>query len=149
MRILKPLFVLFLIFFVSCDKDQDDISLTSAETSALNVIIKEGEWKIDSYVVDGINVSSDFKEFSFSFNEENELSATTSADTYIGSWRASNDSGSETESYNDVDFHIIFIASGKLDALSHNYDVISATSQEVNLSYTESDREVLLSFNRN
>ncbi|SDR76797.1 hypothetical protein [Gramella sp. MAR_2010_147] len=119
--------------FISCDKDLDDVDRSTAEANELNIIVQEGEWRITHFTLNGSDRTANYTDYIFTFEKDNNLSATSSIDQVIGTWRISNDSGSEFDSYNDVDFNIFFMSSEKLGELTRNYDVISATRNEINL----------------
>ena len=140
-----------IIIFISCDSDMDDISLSNAEVNELNQMVREGEWRISQFSLKGSDQTANFDEYLFVFEDANDLSANSSLDQLTGTWRISNDSGSEFESYNDVDFNIYFSSNGKLGALTRNYDVISATQNEINLNLEngEDGDSVILSFSKN
>lgn len=137
-------------FSMSCSKDRDDISLSTAEADQLKTIMLQGEWKIAEYSKDGEVYTANYTDYIFVFSNNNELKANSSAETIIGTWRVSNDAGSEIDSYYDVDFNIFFGSAGKLAELTSNYDVISATNSEVKLTVEKASGEIIyLNFSRN
>ncbi|MDR5590348.1 hypothetical protein [Christiangramia sp. SM2212] len=149
-------FKIVLAFFtvltlLSCDADMDDIDLSTAEAQELNVIVKNGEWQVTNFTLNGSDKTATYEDYSFVFEEDNNLSATSTIDQTEGTWRINNDSGSEFDSYDDVDFNIFFTSNSKLGELTRNYDVISATSSEINLilEMDENGDTASLSFSRN
>ncbi|CAL66661.1 hypothetical protein [Christiangramia forsetii] len=138
-------------FFLSCDTDMDDIDLSTAEAKELNLIVKEGEWRISLFSLNASEKTANYEDYIFVFEESNDLSATSSNDQTNGTWRVSNDSGSEFESYNDVDFNVFFSSDGKFGELTSNYDVISANKKEINLIFQDSENgnTARLSFSKN
>lgn len=153
MRSFKITFILLsLSIFLACDNDQDDIALSAAEAAQLNQIVQQGEWSISTYTSNGSDNTANYSDYTFIFEEDNNLSANSSSDNITGTWRISNDSGSETDSYDDVDFNIFFSSTGKLAELTSNYDVISATNNEIRLSLENSEEgsnSAMLTFSRN
>ncbi|TBW29277.1 hypothetical protein [Gramella sp. KN1008] len=152
MRIFKiTLIFIALNAFLACDNDQDDIALSAAEAAQLNYIVKQGEWKISNYTSNGMDNTANYNDYVFVFEENNKLVVNSSSETISGTWRVSNDSGSETDSYDDVDFNLFFSSTGKLAELTSNYDVISATNNEIRLIHENSQNENdgLLTFSRN
>lgn len=136
---------------ISCDTDQDDIDLSEAEARELTLIAGNGEWKISMASFNNEENTANYSNYIFSFQESNNLSAVSSIDSVMGTWRVSNDSGDEFDSYNDVDFHIFFNSNGKLGELANNYDVISATENEIKLSLGENanGNTAFLTFSKN
>ncbi|MEO2061629.1 MAG: hypothetical protein ABGW97_01505 [Christiangramia sp.] len=136
---------------LSCDTDQDDISLSTAEAAQLNMMVKSGNWQISKFELDNDDKTANYASYEFSFEENNNLKASRTGDQQVGTWRVSNDSGDEYDSYNDVDFNIFFSTGSKLGELTNNYDVISATETEIKLDLQEnpSGRTALLVFSKN
>lgn len=83
---------------------------------------------------DGIVKTSDFEDYIFAFEGSNELKANTLTGKHDGTWRVSNNTGTEYDSANDLDFTIFFTPNGKLGELTNAYDVISANSSEIKLT---------------
>ncbi len=134
MKRFKIVFVFLLVsLLLSCDTDQDDISISEAEAKELTLITQNGEWKISKFTVNETENTANYSDYVFVFEEGNNLTAFGSLDEVSGTWRVSNDSGGEFDPHNDVDFHIFFNSQGKLGELANNYDVIAATDSEIRL----------------
>lgn len=152
MKRFKVVLILITITLVlACDSDKDDIALSSAEAAQLNHIVQQGEWKISEYNNNGIDDTANYTDYIFAFEEERNLVAHSTSDVVNGTWRISNDAGSEFDSFNDVDFNIFFGSSGKLGELTNNYDVISATNDQIRLSLENSGsgNSIFLTFSKN
>ncbi|MCM8570016.1 hypothetical protein NE848_11545 [Gramella jeungdoensis] len=152
MRSLKNVLILFsLSLILACDNDKDDIALSAAEAAQLNQIVMQGEWRISNYSSNGNDNTANYSDYIFVFEDDNNLSVTSPSDNINGTWRISNDSGSEFDSYYDVDFNIFFGSSDKLGELTNNYDVISATNDEIKLSLENSPNgnSAYLTFSQN
>lgn len=152
MKRFKIVLVLLAVsFFLSCDTDTDDIARSAAEANQLNLIVQQGEWQISQFSLNGSEDTAKYQDYMFVFEEANNLSATSNLDPVTGTWRISNDSGSEFDSHNDVDFNIFFNSNGKLGELTRNYDVISATNNEINLMVeaSENGETATLTFSKN
>ncbi|MCG9971686.1 hypothetical protein [Christiangramia crocea] len=145
------LILVTLSLFLACDNDKDDITLSAAEAAQLNYIVQQGEWRISSYSSNGSDNTANYSDYLFLFEDDNNLLANSSSESINGTWRISNDSGSEVDSYKDVDFNIFFSSTGKLAELTRNYDVISATNDEIRLSLENATNgnAVLLTFSKN
>lgn len=152
MKRFKIVLALFSILaLISCDADMDDVDLSTAEANQLNLIVKDGNWQITNFTLNGADKTATYADYSFIFEDDNNLSANSPIDQTEGTWRISNDSGSEYDSYNDVDFNVYFTSNSKLGELTRNYDVISATNSEIilNLEMNENGDTATLSFRRN
>ena len=131
------LVILMTGLLISCSTDRDDLDLSEAEANELTLIAGDGEWRISESSFNNNETTANYNDYVFSFEDANNLSAVSSIDSVIGTWRISNDSGDEFDAYDDVDFHIFFNSSGKLGELANNYNVISATENEIKLSLNE------------
>ncbi len=152
MKRLNCLLLIFAMFFiVSCDTDNDDMELVETEMIALNEILLNSEWRITSFTENGQNKTDDLKNYTFIFQSSNELIADSNLGSFNGTWRVSNDNGTEFDPSNDLDFMIFFTPNGKLGDLTNAYDVISANSAEINLKLEENaeGNSGYLSFARN
>lgn len=152
MKRLNCLLVIFAMFFiVSCDTDNDDMELVETEIIALNEILLDSEWRITSFTENGQNKTDDLENYTFIFQSSNELVADSNLGSFNGTWRVSNDNGTELDPSNDLDFMIFFTTNGKLGDLTNAYDVISANGSEINLKLEENAEgdSGYLSFARN
>jgi len=132
-RLKMLLLITTVIFCFSCDTDQDDMDLVDTELIALNELLVDTEWRVSNFAEDGIVKTSDFEDYIFAFEGSNELKANTLTGKHDGTWRVSNNTGTEYDSANDLDFTIFFTPNGKLGGLTNAYDVISANSSEIKL----------------
>ena len=152
MKRFKIVLVLLMVsLFLSCDTDQDDISISTAEARELNLIAQKGEWKISQFRINDIDNTADYTDYIFLFADGNKLTAIGKIDELSGTWRVSNDSGDEFDPYDDVDFHIFFNSQSKLGNLANNYDVIAATNSEIKLimQQTRNGDTAELTFSKN
>lgn len=151
MRNLKLLFVaISLVLITSCDSDKDDILSTDAQVNELRILMQNNTWHVSNFVKNNNDLTADYTDYAFNFDENNVLRA-VSEDTEIdGTWRVSNNSGSQTDSYFDVDFNIFFSPEGKFGQLAGDYMVISANAETINLQLGENltGNEALLSFSK-
>ena len=143
--------LLLCVLIISCDKDNDDILLSKAESNALNEMVKNGEWKVSSFIINGEDKTANYLDYDFSFKENNNISAESTSEELIGTWRINNDMGGEYDSYYDVDFTLYFNSQGKFGELTNEYDVDQATDSKIALSKTSIDGELtsLLTFSKN
>lgn len=150
-RFKRVLVLLMTALIISCSTDRDDIDLSEAEAKELSLIAAHGEWRISKSSFNNVETTANYSDYIFVFEEANNLAAISSIDSVNGTWRVSNDSGDEFDQYNDVDFHLFFNSSGKLGELANNYDVISATNEEIRLSLGENANgdTAILTFSKN
>lgn len=135
MKRFKLVLVAFTVCLLwSCDTDRDDISLSQAEVDQMNLLVKQGDWKIARFEENGMDKTANFSDYSFAFEDPNNITAVAKTGDMQGTWRINNDNGSEFDSYNDVDFNLYFTPDHQLGDLTNAYDVISANNVEIKLS---------------
>ena len=124
MRTLKstPILLLFILLF-SCSTDQDDMSQLELDKAKMIQLVQNSEWEITKLSINDTDYSNEYNGFSFKFNETNDLEAKSSIENFIGTWRIATDSGSDFETFYDVDFNIYFSSESKFWILTNNYDV--------------------------
>ncbi len=151
MKNFKLLFIaLSLVLITSCGNDNDDILSTSAQVKELRLLMQADTWHISKFVKNNDDLTADYNDYNFVFEDNNVLRATSEINEITGTWRISNDSGSETDSYFDVDFNIFFSPEGKFGDLSSDYTVISANAEMINLDLGENaSGTAMLSFSKN
>lgn len=135
MKRFKLVLVLFTVCLLwSCDTDRDDLSLSQAEANQMNLLVKEGAWKIVHFEENGMNKTASYTDYAFTFEDPNNITADAKSGTMVGTWRINNNNGSEFDSYYDLDFNLYFTPDHQLGDLTNAYDVISANNQEIKLS---------------
>lgn len=83
MKTLVPLVLICvcLVTATSCQKFIDK----QKEKIAMD-IITNGEWYVEQYIQDSTNVTSDFLNYLFQFNEDRTVTGTLGAQVYSGTW---------------------------------------------------------------
>ncbi|AVR46249.1 hypothetical protein C7S20_13805 [Christiangramia fulva] len=140
-----------LMVITSCGKDNDDILSTDAQVKELKLLLQDGNWKISNFVKNQEDLTAYYSDIVFSFENNNVLKAVSAGNEIPGTWRISNDTGNDVDSYFDVDFNLFFNDDSKLKELRNDYSVISANSEKINLEIGENPlgNTVSLSFSKN
>lgn len=121
------LYFLPLIFiFLSCEENDSEPQITASEEALINAV-QNGSWRITLFVEDGIDETSDYSGISLNFLAEGKMEAETSGQLMLeGSWRTLRDDG-QTELW------ITFVGNEKLEEISDDWYVISATDVKIEL----------------
>ncbi|WP_315820664.1 hypothetical protein [Paraflavitalea speifideaquila] len=82
MKTLVPSLLLLLVTASSCQKLIDK----QKEKIAMD-IITNGDWYVEQYIEDSTNITSDFLNYTFRFNEDRTLTGTRAAEVYSGTWQ--------------------------------------------------------------
>lgn len=115
-----------LLVLSACKKD--DVKAIEAIESEM----ASGSWRITRYVDSGNDETSDFAGYNFTFSSSGALSATNGIATYSGTWSV-NDSNSNDDSEDDVDFSIYLSATGNFESLNDDWDISSHSSTSLSL----------------
>ena len=128
------LFLLFaLILFTSCNDDDDQVETPNAQTiEEIQSNVISGTWSIILYNDSGVDETSDYNAYTFTFNSNGELQASNGNETYTGTWSVTGSNSSDT-SNSDVDFNIAFSTPEILVELTDDWDVETYTSTTLEL----------------
>jgi hypothetical protein len=131
---MKPfIFALTLLVFVGC-KNDDNSNNNTSNFANLTTDIVQDTWKITSYLDDGVNETSDFAAYTFTFNSDGTVNASTDLLTENGTWMyedSSNDSTDDDGIENDEELIILFAMSNLLDEISDDWHITSASSTQI------------------
>ena len=126
----KLIFLSFLVFVLACTNDSDDSSQTIQDQIKDNV--QTSTWRITKYIDSGDDETNHYTGFNFDFGVSNILTASNGTNTYTGTWSIT-DSNSNDDSSDDLDFNIFFAAPPDFEELSDDWDIITQTSQKIEL----------------
>ena len=121
---------------VACSNDNDDNGLDPVQAvSDIQTNVVSGDWMISSYVDSGVDETSDYAGFTFTFSSDGVVSASSSAEMLTGAWSVEEDSSMDGSSDSDVDFTLFFGVpdTHDFDDLNDDWDVVSYTSTMLSL----------------
>jgi hypothetical protein len=123
---------LLILSVLGCSKDDKTFApgITAAQ---VNTIITEGSWKVTSYTATGIDETSSFSSFTFSFSPEGVLLA-AGVRAKVGTWNSSTDKGL-------VIIPVAFPSeiNGPFEAITEDWSVLTCTNLKVELKHTSED----------
>lgn len=131
---------LFVITFIlsvglySCSSDDDSNSVNNGSVTEIVNAAKAGTWYISNFVEDGNNETQHFTGYTFTFDDNNVVTATNGTDTYTGTWSVTNDDSSDDDnSSSDIDFNIGFASPQEFIDLTDDWDIVEQTSNKIEL----------------
>lgn len=133
------IFLMISFVFISCetsdddndnDIDNDDISVTEIQAT-----VTTGTWVVSLFEEEGVDETSDFAGFRFTFNEGGVLRADSGDNSISGAWSISSD---DDDSQEDIDFNIFFSSPANFEELTEDWDIVSYSDTRIELS-DESD----------
>lgn len=120
----------------ACSNDEDNNEMDAVQTvSDIQTNVVTGDWMISSYIDSGVDETSDYAGFTFTFNGDGVVSASSSAEMLTGAWSVEMDSSIDDSSDSDVDFTLFFGVpdTHNFDDLSDDWDVVSYSATMLSL----------------
>ena len=133
-KLISAFMFLFIVSIVSSCSDEDDSTVNNSvdPTPVINVV-NNGTWRVTLYEDSGVDETSNFTGYNFSFGAENILSATNGTNTYSGTWSVTSDNSLDDSPSNDLDFNIAFSAPANFADLTDDWNIISYTATRIQL----------------
>jgi hypothetical protein len=135
---LIPLLSLIFLFNVAstCSKDDDTNNLSSELQQKIINTASAGTWKVTLFQENGVDHTSYFTGFDFTFGPNSVLTATNPNNTYKGSWSVTTDERSNDDNPNDdVDFNIAFTAPSTFSELTEDWQVVEINTTKIKLTH--------------
>lgn len=134
LKLISAFMFLFIVTIVSSCSDEDDSTVNNSvdPTPVINVV-NNGTWRVTLYEDSGVDETSNFTGYNFSFGAGNILSATNGTNTYSGTWSVTSDNSLDDSPSNDLDFNIAFSTPANFAELTEDWNIISYTSTKIQL----------------
>ncbi|CAM4414928.1 hypothetical protein [Flavobacterium terrigena] len=134
-KIISAFVFLLLLSVVSSCTDEDDDVVVNASVDPTPVIntVNNGTWRITLFNDSGVNETSNFTGYNFSFGAGSVLSATNGVDTYLGTWSVTSDNSNDDSPSNDLDFNIAFSTPANFAELTEDWNIVSYNSTKIQL----------------
>ncbi len=124
------LFTLLICFsFASCSSDDDNNNPNNTLPETVENNTQSGTWRITKFIDSGVDETSDFSGYNFTFNNTGTLNASNGTNSFDGTWNISSD-GLDLD---DLELNILFNLMNDFDDLTDDWDFISQTSTKIEL----------------
>ncbi|NCT18878.1 MAG: hypothetical protein GW771_11660 [Flavobacteriia bacterium] len=123
-------FVSISLLSLSCSNDGNTSNTNSENVAQLQDAIIQGTWKITRFIEDGVNQTSNFNGFNFTFNTNGTVLATNGSTSINGTW-STNVSSSGTPKF-VLNFNI---SNGPFDEISEDWNIESVSSTLIDLKH--------------
>ena len=130
-KIILILALLFVLNVSSMCSDEDDSPTNVNQTQVINTVLS-GTWRITNYIDSGVNETTNFTGYNFTFGSNNVLTALGNGLTISGTWSVT-DTNSNDDTLNDLDFNIAFTAPVNFLDLTDDWDIVSRTDTKIQL----------------
>ena len=115
------------VFLSTTASKSDDDNNSNAENSQLNTVLKQGSWRMTSFIGKDGDETSDYSGYSFTFNEGGSAIAVKDASITSGTWSAE-ESGNST-----LKLILDFGSSSPLDELAEDWKVVLRSDSKITL----------------
>lgn len=134
LKIIIVLFAAFMLF--SCETSDDNIENSLIDLTEINATATSGTWLVARFEEDGVDQTSNFSGYSFTFNTDGILNVTNEDLLITGSWSITSDSSSsDDDSSNDYDFNIFFTSPSNFEELSEDWEIVSYNDTRIELKH--------------
>ena len=136
MKKFKLISILSLVFVINvasmCSDDDDN---NTADPSPVINIVSQGTWRITLYEDSGVNETTNYSNYIFTFGPNGVLTAANTT-TFTGAWSVTADNSTDDSPDSDLDFNILFTTPAPasfVDDLSDDWDIVSYTATKIEL----------------
>lgn len=130
--ILIPALFCMLLLNFSCSSSDDNNS--SADPTPVINAVRQGTWRVTTYVDSGTDKTSNFSGYTFTFGASNVLTAANGTNNYTGTWSVTSDDDDDDDNPSgDLDFNIAFASPAGFADLSDDWDVVSNSATTISL----------------
>ena len=140
----KSILLLLMTFmFFSCDSSDDNVENSVMDLTEINATATSGSWVVARFEEDGVDQTSNFFGYSFTFDIDGILNVAKVDLLVTGSWSITSDSNSnynddsslDADSNDDVDFNIFFSSTSNFEELSEDWEIVSYTETRIELKH--------------
>lgn len=126
LRIAMLIMLSFAVMFSACSTEDDDDNNNLNNSEIVNVA-QSGTWRISSFIDSGEDETNDFNGYSFTFGDNNVLTATNNSNSQIGTWSVTGSSS--------PDFNIFFPVpeSNPFEDLNDDWDIVNISNSTISL----------------
>ena len=126
LRIAMLIMLSFAVMFSACSTEDDDDNNNLNNSEIVNVA-QSGTWRISSFIDSGEDETNDFNGYSFTFGDNNVLTATNNSNSQTGTWSVTGSSS--------PDFNIFFPVpeSNPFEDLNDDWDIVNISNSTISL----------------
>lgn len=115
---------------LSCSNDGNTSNTNSENVGQLQDAIIQGSWKITRFIEDGVNQTSNYNGFNFTFNTNGTVLATNGSNPVNGTWTTSVSSSGTPKLV--LNFNI---SNGPFDEISEDWNIEAVSSTLIDLKH--------------
>lgn len=121
--------MLSVFIFTSCVTEEVTSDVTQVENN-----VQSGDWIISYFNDSGSDDTNHFSAYTFTFQSDGVLIASSTSNTYNGTWTVTNsDINDDSSSSEDIDFNIFFNLTNNFEELNEDWEIITYSANKVEL----------------
>jgi len=141
---ITTLVLLSLVTLMSCSKKSDDNLNAGGTVNKTEQV--SGEWNVSSYFDSGKDETSNYSGYTFTFNIDGTLTASSSSTSYTGTWRIGDKSSDDDNSSNR--FIVSITGNKQMVDLSNDWLIVTITDSQMSFKDDNSSSMEQMTFSR-
>ena len=137
MKKIKLILVFALLFMLNvasmCSNDDTATQSSSVDPTPVINTVNTGTWRVTFYSDSGVDETSNFVGYTFTFASANVLSASNGVNSYSGTWSVTSDNSLDDSPSNDLDFNIAFSAPANFVDLTDDWNIVTYNTAKIEL----------------
>jgi len=117
--------------FLSCTNDSS--SSDAVDPAPVVNTVNKGTWRVTFYEDSGVNETSNFTGYNFTFGTNSVLTAANGSNTYVGTWSVTVDNSGDDNPSSDLDFNIAFSSPSNFAELTDDWNILERTDTKIKL----------------
>lgn len=135
-----PIFFMMSLVFISCETSDDAWETNEISVTDIRATVTSGTWVVALFEEEGLDETSDFSGFGFTFNADGVLRADSGDNSISGAWSITSD---DDDSKEDIDFNIFFSFPVNFAELSEDWDIVSYSDTRIELKDVSDDNSTV------
>jgi hypothetical protein len=122
----------------ACDDNDNNKRDSRAKQAEVEKTAGAGQWRITSFMEDGVDETQDFNGYIFEFDSGSVLTATNGSNNLVGTWTVTGDDSGDDDmdELDDLDFNIAFTNPSAFQELSEDWEIVSVSNTKIELRHT-------------
>jgi hypothetical protein len=127
---------ILIIFAFGCG--DDPVPEENPKLEEVEDIVTAGKWQVVYFFDTDKEETDKYRDYSFQFLPSGSVVANQGPESLSGAWSVTDQSNSndDSDNPNDIDFNISFTTAPLLDELSDDWEIISVTTNRIELRHT-------------
>lgn len=136
--ILPALFAALSVFSISCSS-YDDGPRPNEDPAPAVAVVTQGTWSVANFVDHGVDKTTDFAGYTFTFTNDNVIAVNSEGETINGTWSIVSDDDFDVPEDSNLDFNIFFQNPTAFRVLNEDWDIATYSETRFELQDLDDD----------